>query len=94
MIKANLAPNTEIRARVINLFKSGIHRSAGDYNKTLTSLAGMFNGLEEIQAYNEESVRKRLDLVNAEIWSLVYLPATETTETQGNYEDKVIFKHV
>ena len=54
----------------------------------------MFNGLEEIQAYNEDSVRKRLDLENAEIWSRVYLPATETTETQGNYEDKVIFKHV
>ena len=38
--------------------------------------------------------KKRLDLDNEEIWSKAYLPAERTTEAQGNYEGKVIFKHV
>ena len=35
-----------------------------------------------------------MDLDNEEIWSKAYLPATRTTEARGNYEGKVIFRHV
>ena len=35
-----------------------------------------------------------VDLKNVEVWSKAYLPATRTTEAQGNYQSKVIFKHV
>ena len=35
-----------------------------------------------------------MDLDNKEVWSKAYLPAERTTETQGNYKGKVIFKHV
>ena len=31
---------------------------------------------------------------NEEVWSKGYLPATRTTEARGNYEGKVVFKHV
>ena len=31
---------------------------------------------------------------NKEVWSKAYLRADRTTEAQGNYEGKVIFKHV
>ena len=42
----------------------------------------------------EECEQKWLDLENEEIWSKAYLPTTRTIETQGNYEGKVIFRHV
>ena len=42
----------------------------------------------------EECEQKRLDLENEEVWSKAYLPTTRTIETQGNYEGKVIFRHV
>ena len=35
-----------------------------------------------------------MDLDNEEIWSKAYLLAERTTEARGNYEGKVIFKHV
>ena len=54
----------------------------------------MFTSLKDIQAYVEECEQKRLDLDNEEIWSKAYLPPERTTETRGNYECKVIFKHV
>ena len=82
---------------VIYSFKSEIHRGAGeiaDYSKTLTTLPDMFTSLEEIHIYFEECEQKRLDLKNVEVWSKAYLPATRTTETWGNYQGKVIFKHV
>ena len=94
---ANITPHTEMRIKVIYSFKSEIHWGAGevvDYSKTLTSPPGMFINLEEIQAYIEECEQKRLDLDNEEVWSKGYLPATRTTEARGNYEGKVIFKHV
>ena len=43
-----------------------------DYNKNLTSIAGMFHSLEEIQAYIKECERKRLDLKNAGACSKAY----------------------
>ena len=95
MIMDKITPHIEMRTRVISLFKSEIHRGAGevvDYSKTLTSPPGMFTSLEEIQAYIEECEQKRLDLENAEVWSKAYLPAISTSEARGNYE--VIFKHV
>ena len=54
----------------------------------------MFTSLKDIQAYIEECEQKRLDLDNEEIWSKAYLPPERTTEARGNYECKVIFKHV
>ena len=54
----------------------------------------MFTSLKEIQAYIEEWEQKRLDLNNEEVWSKAYLPAKRRTEVQGNYEGKVVFKHV
>ena len=97
MIMINFTPHFEMRTKVIYLFKSEIYQGAGeivDYSKTLTSLPGMFTSLEEIQAYIEKCEQKRLDIENVEVWSKAYLPATRTTETQGNYQGKVIFKHV
>ena len=54
----------------------------------------MFTSLEEIQAYIDKYEQKRLDLDNEEIWSKAYLPTERTTEARGNYDGKVIFKHV
>ena len=54
----------------------------------------MFTSLKEIQAYIEECEQKRLDLDNEEVWSKAYLSANRTTEARGNYDGKVIFKHV
>ena len=54
----------------------------------------MFTSLEEIQAYIEECEQKQLDLENEEVWSKAYLPTTRTVKLRGNYEGKVIFKHV
>ena len=76
---------------------SEIHRRAGesvDYSKTLVSPPGMFTSLEEIQAYINECEQKRLNLVNVEVWSKAYLPATRTAETQGNYQGKRMSRHV
>ena len=73
-----------------------IYRGAGEispYSKTLDSSPDMFTSLKEIQAYIEECEQKRLDLDNEEVWSKAYLPATRTTEVQGSYEGKVVFKH-
>ena len=97
MIMDNITPHIEMRVKVIYSFKSVIYRGNGeikDYSKTLDSAPGMFTSLKEIQAYIEECEQKRLDLDNEEVWSKAYLPATRTTEVRGNYEGKVIFKHV
>ena len=93
----NITTHIEIRVKVIYSFKAEIHRGAGeivDYSKTLISTLGMLTCFEEIQAYVEECEQKRLDLVNVEVWSKAYLPTTRTTEERGNYEGKVIFRHV
>ena len=97
MIMANITPHIEMRTKLIYSFKSEIRWGAGeimDYSKTLTSPPGMFTSLEEVQAYIEECEQKRLDLENEEVWSKAYLPATRTTEARGNYEGKVVFRHV
>ena len=96
MIMNNITPHIEMRTKVIYSFHSEIHWGAGEvvpYHKTLTSPAGMFTSLEEIQAYIEECKQKRLDLDNKELWSNAYLPTKTTTEARGNYETKVIFSH-
>ena len=97
MIMANIPPCIEMSTKVIYSFKSEINCGAGeinDYNKTLTSPPVMFTNLKEIQAYIEECEQKRLDLDNEEVWLKAYLPTDRTTEARGNYEGKVIFKHV
>ena len=93
----NIITHIEVRTKVIYSFKKEIHRRTGeikDYNKTLTSPRGMFASLKEIQTCIEECQQKPLDLDNEEIWSKAYLLTNRTTEARGNYEDKVIFKHV
>ena len=97
MIMANIPPHIEMRTKVIYPFKSEIHWGAGEilpYHETLTSPPGKFTSLEEIQAFIEECGQKRLDLDNEEVWSKAYLQFEQTTKPRGNYEDKVIFKHV
>ena len=97
MIMANITPHIGMRVKVIYLFKSVIYWGGGKiqpYSKTLDSSLGMFTSLKEVQAYIEECEQKRLDLGNEEVWSKAYLPTTRTTEVRGNYEGKVIFKHV
>ena len=54
----------------------------------------MFRSLKEIREYIEECGQKRLDLENEEVWSKAYLPATRTTKVKGNYQGKVVPKHV
>ena len=54
----------------------------------------MCTRLKEIQAYIEEYEQKRLDLDNEEVWSKACLPLERTTEARGNYEGKIILKHV
>ena len=97
MIMDNITPHIEMRVKAIYSFKAEIHRGAGeivDYSKTLTSPPGIFTNLEEIQAYIDECEQKRLDLENVQVWSKAYLPAPRTTEARGNYEGKVIFRHI
>ena len=94
MIMANITPHIEMWVKMIYSFKSVIYQGGGKiqpYSKTLESSPGMFTSLKEIQAYIEECEQKRLDLDNEEVW---YLPTTRTTEVRGNYEGKVVFKHV
>ena len=97
MIMDNITPHIEMRVKVIYLFKSVIYQGGGKiqhYSKTLDSSPGMFTSLKEIQAYIEECEQKQLDLDNEEVWSKAHLHATRTAEVQGNYEGKVVFKHV
>ena len=97
MIMANITPHIEMRTKVIYSFKSEVHRGVADivsYSKTLDSPPGMFTSLGEIQPYIEECEQKRLDRNNEGVWSKAYSPTERTTEARGNYEGKVIFKHV
>ena len=94
---ANTTTHIEMRTKVIYSFKSEIYRGGGEivpYYKTLTSPPGIFTNLEEIQAYIEEYEQKRLDLDNEEVRSKAYLPTKRTIEARGNYEGKVVFKHL
>ena len=54
----------------------------------------MFTSLKEIREYIEECEQKWLDLDNEAVWSKTYLSATRTTKVKGNYQGKVVFKHV
>ena len=97
MIMANITSHIEMRVKVIYSFESVIYWGGGKiqpYSKTLESLPGMFTGLKEIQECIEECEQKRLDLDNEEVWSKADLPATRTTKIRGNYEGKVVVKHV
>ena len=94
---ANITSHIEMRVKVIYSFKSVIYRGTGEikpYSKTLDSAPSMFASLNEIQEYIETCEQIRLDLDNEEVWSKAYSPATRTTEVQGNYEGKVVFRHV
>ena len=97
MIMANITPHIEMRTKVIYSFKSEVHRGVADivsYSKTLDSPPGMFISLGEIQPYIEECEQKRLNRNSEGVWSKAYSPTERTTEARGNYEGKVIFKHV
>ena len=92
-----ITQHTEMRTKVVYSFEAEIHRGAGeivDYSKALSSPPGMFTKLQEIREHIEECEQKRLDLKNEEVWSKAYLSATRTTKVKGNYQGKVVFKHV
>ena len=97
IIMTNITPHIEMRVKVIYSFKSVICRGGGKiqtYSKTLDSSPGMLKSLKETQAYIEECKQKRLGLASEKVLSKAYLPATRTTtEVQGNYEGKAVFKH-
>ena len=97
IIMDKIRQHIEMRTKVVYSFEAEIHRGAGDivdYSKVLSSPPGMFTSLQEIREYIEECEQKRLDLENEEVWSKAYLPATRTTKVKGNYQGKVVFKHV
>ena len=97
MIMTSITPHIETRVNVIYSCKSVTYCGNGeikDYIKTLNSVPGMFASLKEIQEYVEVCEQIRLDLDNEAVWSKVYLATTRTTEVRGNYEGKVVFKHV
>ena len=97
IIMNKITQHIEMRTKVVYSLKAEIHRGAGeivDYSKTLSSPPGMFTSLKEIREYIEECEQKRLGLDKEEVWSKAYMPATRTTKVKGNYQDKVLFKHV
>ena len=97
MIMAYITSHIAMRVKVMYSFNSVIYRGNGeikDYSKTLESAPGMFTSLKEIQEYIEVREQVQLDLDNEEVCSKAYLPETRTTEVRGNYEGKVVFKHV
>ena len=97
IIMDKITQHIEMRTKVVYSFEAEIHRGAGeivDYSKVLSSQPGMFTSLQEIKEYLEECEQKRLDLENEEVWSKAYLPATRTTKVKGNYQGKIVFKHV
>ena len=58
----NIALHIEMRTKVIYSFKSEIERGTGEiagYSEALTSPAGIFTSLKEIQAYNDECEKKK-----------------------------------
>ena len=59
-----------------------------------SSLTARHCRFKEIKVYIEKCEQKQLDMDDEEVWSKAYLPATRTTEARGNYDGKVIFKHV
>ena len=63
-------------------------------SNTLTPPTGAFTSLKEFQAYIKKYEQKQLDLVNADVWSITYLPTGRTTVTPSIYQDKVLFKFV
>ena len=88
---ANITPHIKMRVKVIYSFKLVIYLGATEikpYSKTGSSPC-MFASLKEIQAFTEE--QKWLD---EEVWSKACLPGTRTTKVWGNYEGRVVFKHV
>ena len=97
IIMDKITQHIEMKTKVVYSFKGEIHRGAGeieDYSKTLSSPPGMFTSLKEIRDYIVECEQKRLDLENEAVWSKAYLPATRTTKVKGNYQGKIVFKHV
>ena len=98
MIMDNITSHIQMRVKVIYSFKSVIYwgnSEVKDYSTTLDSAPGMHTSLKEIQEYVEVFCEQiRLDLDNKEVWSKAYLPTTRTSNVQGNYEGKVVFRHV
>ena len=97
IIMDKITQHIEMRTKVVYSFEAEIHRGAReivDYSKVLSSPPGMFTSLQESREYIEECEQKWLDLGNEEVWSKAYLPAAKTTKVKGNYQGKVVFKHV
>ena len=74
-----------------------VYRGQGEiieYSKTFKAPPGTFSSLSEIKEYIQQCEQKRLDLEDGETWSKAYLPATETFDSEGVYEGRVLFTSV
>ena len=97
IIMEKITPIIEMRTKVIHAFSCVIYRGQGEiieYSKTFKAPPGTFSSLSEIKEYIQQCEQKRLDLEDGETWSKAYLPATETFDSEGVYEGRVLFTSV
>ena len=97
IIMEKITPIIEMRTKVIHAFSCVIYRGQGEiieYSKTFKAPPGTFSSLSEIKEYIQQCEQKRLDLEDGETRSKAYLPATETFDSEGVYEGRVLFTSV
>ena len=97
IIMEKITPIIEMRTKVIHAFSCVIYRGQGEiieYSKTFKAPSGTFSSLSDIKEYIHQCEQKRLDLEDGETWSKAYLPATETFDSKGVYEGRVLFTSV
>ena len=97
IIMEKITPIIEMRTKVIQAFSCVIYRGQGEiieYSKTFKTPSGTFSSLDDIKEYIHQCEQKRLDLEDGETWSKAYLPATETFDSEGVYEGRVLFVSV
>ena len=97
IILKKITPIIETRTKVIQSFSCKIYRGQGEiieYSKTFKAPSGTFSSLSDIKEYIRQCEQRRLDLEDSETWSKAYLPATETFDSKGVYEGRVLFTSV
>ena len=97
IIMEKITPIIEMRTKVIHAFSCVIYRGQGEiieYSKTFKAPSGTFSSLSDIKEYIRQCEQKRLDLEDGETWSKAYLAATETFDSKGVYEGRVLFTSV
>ena len=97
IIMEKITPIIETRTKVIHAFSCVIYRGQGEiveYSKTFKAPSGTFSSLSDIKEYIHQCEQKRLYLEDSGTWSKAYLPATETFNSKGVYEGRVLFTSV